>query len=132
MNCIFCDNVRAAGDVLAEDDRLWIVLHDDWAVRGHTMIVWKKHVENIADLTVDEFAHFAMAHHRVERAVLAATRAQRAIILKLGIATPHLHLHIYPVAATLDRAAVMEVIEARVRAPRDAGLVAELRERLAN
>ncbi len=130
MSCVFCTDVRAAGEVLAEDDRLWIALHDDWAVRGHAMVVWKKHVENVADLTLDQYAHFAAAHHRAERALLAATGAERAIILKLGIATPHLHVHIYPVAAALDRAAVMEIIEARVRQPVDEAFVAELRERL--
>jgi diadenosine tetraphosphate (Ap4A) HIT family hydrolase len=130
MSCAFCDNVRAAGDVLAEDARLWVVLHEDWAVRGHAMVVWKKHVENVADLSAGEYAHFAAAHHRAERALLAATGAERAILMKLGIATPHLHLHIYPVAATLDRAAVMRIIDARVREPRDEALVAQLRSRL--
>jgi len=130
MSCVFCDDVRAAGEVVAEDERLWIVLHDDWAVRGHAMIVWKAHVENVADLTADEHAHFARAHHRAERALLAATRADRAILLKLGIATPHLHLHIYPVSAALNRAAVMAIVDARTREARDEALVAELRERL--
>ena len=131
MSCVFCTDVRASGQVLAEDDRLWVVLHDDWAVRGHAMVVWKKHVENVADLTLDEYVHFAAVHHRAERALLAATGAERAVILKLGIATPHLHVHIYPVAASLDRAAVMEIIDARVRQPADEAFVAELRERLA-
>ncbi|MEK6373110.1 MAG: HIT domain-containing protein [Acidobacteriota bacterium] len=131
MTCVFCTDVRNAGEVVAEDDKLWIVLHHDWAVRGHAMVVWKKHVENVADLTLDEYVHFAAAHHRAERALLAATGAERAIIIKLGIATPHLHIHIYPVAAALDRAAVMEIIEARVRQPVDETFIAELRERLA-
>jgi diadenosine tetraphosphate (Ap4A) HIT family hydrolase len=131
MSCVFCTDVRGAGEVVAEDDRLWVVLHDDWAVRGHAMVVWKKHVENVADLTLDEYVHFASVHHRAERALLAATGAERGIILKLGIATPHLHMHIYPVAAELDRAAVMEIIDARVREPHDERFVAELRERLA-
>lgn len=131
MSCVFCTDVRAAGQVVAEDDRLWVVLHDDWAVRGHAMVVWKKHVENVADLTLDEYGHFAAVHHRAERALLAATGAERAIILKLGIATPHLHLHIYPVAAALDRTAVMEIIDARVREPVNEAFVAELRARLA-
>ena len=130
MSCVFCDDVRRAGDVLAEDERLWVVLHDDWAVRGHAMLVWKQHVENVADLAVDDVAHLALTHHRVERALLAATGADRAVIVKLGIATPHLHVHIYPVAATLDRAAVMAIIDARVREPRDEAFVAELRARL--
>jgi diadenosine tetraphosphate (Ap4A) HIT family hydrolase len=131
MTCVFCTDPRAAGEVLFEDDRVLVVLHDDWAVRGHTMIVWKAHVENVADLTAAESAHFAAAHHRVERALLAATDTDRAILLKLGIATPHLHLHIYPVSASLDRAAVMEIIDARVRESFDQALIDDLRERLA-
>ncbi len=130
MSCVFCTDVRAAGDVLAEDERLWVVLHDDWAVRGHAMIVWKRHVENIADLTRDEYLHFAAAHHRVERALLDATGADRAVILKLGIATPHLHVHIYPVAAALDRTAVQAIIDAKVRVPRNEAFVAQVRSLL--
>jgi len=131
MPCVFCNDPRAAGEVLFEDDRVLVVLHEDWAVRGHAMVVWKAHVENVADLAVDEYAHFASVHHRAERALLAATGADRAVLLKLGIATPHLHLHIYPVSASLDRAAVMEIIDARVREPFDQTLIDELRERLA-
>jgi diadenosine tetraphosphate (Ap4A) HIT family hydrolase len=130
MSCVFCDDVRRAGDVVAEDARLWVVLHEDWAVRGHAMIVWKAHVENAADLAPDDWLHFAAVHHRVERALLEATGADRAILLKLGIATPHLHLHVYPVAAALDRAAVMAAIDGKTRAPRDEAFVAALRARL--
>jgi len=131
MSCVFCNDLRAAGEVLFEDDRVFVILHEDWAVRGHAMVVWKAHVENVADLAIDEYAHFASVHHRAERVLLAATGADRAVLLKLGIATPHLHLHIYPVSASLDRAAVMEIIDARVREPFDQTLIDELRERLA-
>jgi diadenosine tetraphosphate (Ap4A) HIT family hydrolase len=131
MTCLFCNDPRAAGEVLFEDARVLVILHDDWAVRGHAMVVWKEHVENVAGLAIDDYLHFAAIHHRAERALLAVTRADRAILLKLGIATPHLHLHIYPVSAGLDRAAVMEIIDARVREPFDQVLIDELRERLA-
>jgi diadenosine tetraphosphate (Ap4A) HIT family hydrolase len=131
MTCLFCNDPRAAGEVLFEDARVLVILHDDWAVRGHAMVVWKEHVENVADLSLDDAVHFAAIHHRVEQALLAVTRADRAILLKLGIATPHLHLHVYPVSASLDRAAVMEIIDARVREPFDQMLIDELRERFA-
>jgi diadenosine tetraphosphate (Ap4A) HIT family hydrolase len=131
MTCVFCNYPRAAGELLFEDDRALVILHNDWAVRGHAMVIWKAHVENVADLTIDEYVHFAAVHHRAERALLAATGADRAILLKLGIATPHLHLHIYPVSGSLDRAAVMEIIDARVRDAFDQSLIDELRERLA-
>jgi diadenosine tetraphosphate (Ap4A) HIT family hydrolase len=131
MSCVFCNDPRAAGEVVFEDDRVLVILHEDWAVRGHAMIVWKVHVENVGDLTVDEYAHFAAVHHRAERALLAATGTDRAILLKLGIATPHLHLHVYPVSASLERPAVMEIIDGHVRDPFDQTLIDELRERLA-
>ena len=81
MSCVFCDDVRRAGDVLAEDDRLWIVLHEDWAVRGHAMIVWKKHVENVADLTAGEYAYFAAAQARASRhsSSVASGRTKRRL-----------------------------------------------------
>jgi diadenosine tetraphosphate (Ap4A) HIT family hydrolase len=132
MACVFCTDPREAGQIVYEDDRVWVILHEDWSVPGHAMVVWRKHVENVADLTLDESVHFAAVHHRAEGALLAATRTGRAVLMKLGIATPHLHLHIYPVAATLNRDEVFEIIDARVRAAYDEALVAELRERLAS
>ncbi len=116
--------------MLFEDDRAAVILHQDWAVRGHVMVLWKAHVENVADLDEDEWLHFARMYRRSERAILDVTQADRAIIMKLGIATPHLHLHIYPVSAAMSRADVMEVIDAGRKEPFDASLVAALRSRL--
>jgi len=89
----------------------------------------------VADLTPDENAHFAAVHHRVEKALLQATHADRAILLKLGIVTPHLHLHIYPVRASLDRAQVMEIIDGKtvdaISDEQRKAFIEELRQRLA-
>jgi len=135
MFCVFCHEPRDAGALIFEDEKLAVILHNDWAVRGHAMIVWKEHVENVADLTPEEYAHFAAVHYRVEKALLDVTRADRAILLKLGIATPHLHLHIYPVSATLDRAQVMEIIDGKTVDPMSddqrKAFIEELRKRLA-
>jgi len=90
MSCVFCNDPRTAGEVLFEDDRVLVVLHEDWAVRGHAMIVWKAHVENIADLTAGEYAHFAAIHHRAERALPRRAAPIAPFCSKLGIATPHL------------------------------------------
>lgn len=130
MACVFCTEPREAGEIVYDDARVWVILHEDWAVRGHAMVVWRRHVENVADLTLDDYVHFAAVHHRAEHALLAATRADRAVLLKLGIATPHLHLHIYPVSAALGRDEVFELIDGRVRAPHDDSFVAEMKERL--
>src|SRR3954471_6340320 len=132
MNCVFCTNPREAGEIVYEDFRVWVILHEDWAVRGHAMVVWRQHVENVADLALHDAVHFAAIHHRAERALLGITRADRAVLLKLGVATPHLHLHIYPVGAGLTREEVFEIVDGRVRAAYDEAFVAELKERLAS
>jgi diadenosine tetraphosphate (Ap4A) HIT family hydrolase len=135
MPCVFCHEPRDAGALIFEDEKLAVILHSDWAVRGHAMIVWKQHVENVADLAPDDYAHFAAIHQRVEKALLDVAHADRAILLKLGIVTPHLHLHIYPVSASLDRPRVMEIIDGRtVDAMSDeqrTTFIDELRQRLA-
>ena len=123
--CALCD--RSVFEVLFEDQRAAVILHDDWATAGHVMVVWKSHVENISDLTADEWLHLATLYRRTERAVLHATGEDRAIVMKLGIATPHLHLHIYPVSARLDREAVMKIINGETRASRDEDLVGRIR-----
>jgi len=130
MDCVFCTDVTRSGDVVFEDQRTWVVLHDDWSVRGHAMVVWKPHVENFSDLTPEDAAHFARVHRRAEKVLLEVTKAERAILMKLGIATPHLHLHIYPVRASLDRDAVMQIINAETRETRDDAFVQEIRNHL--
>ena len=94
------------------------------------MVIWKRHVENISDLSEEELAHFWRVFQNAERALLAITKADRAIILKLGIAVPHLHVHIYPVSESLDRVAVMDIIEGRVRESRDEEFVNAVERRL--
>lgn len=129
-DCVFCSDPSRAGDVVLEDEHALVVLHEDWACRGHAMVVARRHVENVSDLSADEWSHLSALYARVERLLLAVTGADRAIMMKLGIATPHLHLHIYPISASLDRAAVMRIINAEVREVRDEVLVGTVRAAL--
>ena len=94
------------------------------------MIVARRHVENFADLLPKERERFSAVHAAAERALIEKTGADRAILLKLGIAVPHLHLHIYPVAATLDRQAVMQIIDGKVSEERGSDFATEVRRLL--
>jgi diadenosine tetraphosphate (Ap4A) HIT family hydrolase len=90
------------------------------------MVVWRAHVENFSGLSEEEAEHFARVHRAAEKALLEVTGAERAVLLKLGIMTPHLHLHLYPVSSSLDRAAVLAVIEGKVREEREPDFVARV------
>ena len=130
MSCELCDAITKTGDVVFEDDRTAIVLHNDWSVRGHAMIVAKQHVENPSQLDADDWLHFARVWQRAERVLLELTGADRAVALKLGIFTPHLHVHLYPFSASADRATVFAAIDMKSREPRDEAFVACVRTAL--
>jgi len=130
MSCAFCSAVTATGDVVFEDERTWVVLHSDWSPRGHAMVVSKRHLENASDLDEEAWLHMARVWHRAERVLLDLTGAERAVIMKLGIQTPHLHVHIYPVRETASREEVFAAIDGGRREPRDVSLVAAMRSHL--
>ena len=127
MACTFCADPLSAGELVFEDDRVWVLLHPDWSPRGHAMVVAKRHVENASALEEEEWLHLARVWHRTERVLLEATGAERAVILKLGIMTPHLHVHIYPVSAQATRDEVFAAIDGKKSEARDEGFVAAVR-----
>jgi len=130
MPCVFCEQPWTTGEILVETGVGTVILHSDWAVRGHTMIVSKRHVENLSDLGDSEAAELLQLARSVEDLLLEKTGADRAILMKLGIQTPHLHLHIYPVSSDLDRAAVMRIIDAKTQVPVDEQFVRILKDHL--
>lgn len=125
MTCALCE--EPAGDIVFEDEWTRVILHEDGSPRGHAMVVSRRHLENASDLDEEEFAHLARVWHRAEHVLLEAARAERAIILKLGILTPHLHVHIYPVAAAATREEVFAAIDGKARTARDERFVEKVK-----
>ena len=123
VQCAFCDadDLSAFGTVIHEDHHCAVLLHPDNAVAGHAMVVWKRHIENVAGLASEELVHFASVHRAAERVLLQETGRRRAILLKLGIQVPHLHLHIYPVGAGFTRDDVMRAINGDSKEERPEG-----------
>jgi diadenosine tetraphosphate (Ap4A) HIT family hydrolase len=94
------------------------------------MVVSKLHVENASSLSLDAWQQLTRTWHCVERALLAVTGADRAIMMKLGLQTPHLHLHLYPVTAAWTREDVFDAIGGKKQEPEDVPFVTRLREHL--
>lgn len=130
--CVFCTNPAAVGSIVFEDERCRVLLHNDWSPRGHAMIVAKRHIENASDLDQEEWLHLARVWHRAERVLLDATGAERAILFKLGILTPHLHVHIYPMSSHATREDVFEAFDGKRREAKDDAFVVTVTERLAD
>jgi diadenosine tetraphosphate (Ap4A) HIT family hydrolase len=116
VNCILCETPESVGPVVFDDGRLIVLLHNDWAVAGHALVIARQHVQNASDLDPGDATHFWELYARAERAVLAVSGAERAMMLKLGIQVPHLHVHIYPVAGTATRATVFDAFDGKATA----------------
>jgi diadenosine tetraphosphate (Ap4A) HIT family hydrolase len=127
MGCALCN---VTGDLVYEDPDCMVVVHEDWSVLGHVMIVARRHVENISGLDEETWERIARVWQRTERVLLALTRADRCIALKLGVLTPHLHVHLYPVPASASREEIFASIDTKTRVPRDENFVTMLRQHL--
>ncbi|HEX8251689.1 MAG TPA: HIT family protein [Thermoanaerobaculia bacterium] len=130
MPCVFCSDLAAAGAIIHEDAHAWVILHPDASPRGHAMVVAKQHAENASSLDEETWLHVARTFRRAEGVLLEVTNAQRAIVMKLGIQTPHLHLHIYPMSERATRDEVFEAIDGKRGETTDEEFVAACRSRL--
>jgi diadenosine tetraphosphate (Ap4A) HIT family hydrolase len=52
--------------VVFENETTLVMIDSDWVVLGHVLIFWKKHVENISDLTSDEYQNFSLIVYKTE------------------------------------------------------------------
>jgi histidine triad (HIT) family protein len=103
MDCIFCkiiDGEVPAVKVL-DKDQVIAFMDINPASRGHMLIVPKKHVENIFEISEDDLSAVMNAVKRCAQAVRQALKAEGITVLQLnGKASdqiiPHLHVHIMP------------------------------------
>jgi diadenosine tetraphosphate (Ap4A) HIT family hydrolase len=115
--CTLCEAVagRSVDRIVHQERGGCVLLSSDLAVRGHLVVVSPAHVENLSELAPDAAGAFLDLLRRAEEAVLRATGAERAILMKLGLAVPHLHVHIYPFSRSATRAEVFAAIDMKTR-----------------
>ncbi|QIS09308.1 HIT family protein [Nocardia arthritidis] len=103
-DCVFCRIVAGAAPAtkVYEDETLCAFLDIRPIVRGHTLVIPKRHATELEDLDAELGAHIFRAGHRlalaIRRSSLAANGAN--LVLNDGTAAfqtvPHVHLHVIP------------------------------------
>ena len=103
MDCIFCKIIEGKVPAVKVLDKDQVIAFMDInpASRGHMLIVPKKHVENIFEISEDDLSAVMNAVKRCAQAVRQALKAEGITVLQLnGKASdqiiPHLHVHIMP------------------------------------
>jgi histidine triad (HIT) family protein len=103
LACIFCDIIQrtAASHVIYEDET-FIAILDKYPISvGHTLVMPKKHLSRVRDLSQNEFCALYARVHALNALITSRVGASAShISLNDGAAAnqliPHLHVHIIP------------------------------------
>lgn len=91
----------AAGDIpsykCAENENFYAFLDINPVVRAHTLVVPRKEVDYIFDMSDDDLAAFEVFAKRVARAIRAAFPCRKVAQVVLGLEVDHAHIHLMPI-----------------------------------
>ncbi len=87
---------------VAEDDRFFAFLDINPLVKGHTLVIPKREVDYIFDLTDEEMAGIHVFAKRVALAIKKAFPCKKVGMAVLGLEVPHAHIHLIPMQSERD------------------------------
>ena len=99
--CVFCDIARGAvaADLVWSDGVAVAFLDRSPLFHGHTLVVPRRHVLTLPDLTVDEVGPFFERVRLVAAAIPAALGAQGTFVANNNVVSQsvaHMHVHVVP------------------------------------
>lgn len=96
----------AAGEIpsykCAENDKFYAFLDINPLVKGHTLVIPKREVDYIFDLTDEELAGMTVFAKRVAVAIKKAFPCIKVGMAVLGLEVPHAHIHLVPMNSEKD------------------------------
>ena len=81
---------------VAENDRFYAFLDINPLVKGHTLVIPKREVDYIFDLTDDELAGIHLFARQVALAIQRAFPCRKVGEAVIGLEVPHAHIHLIP------------------------------------
>jgi len=101
--CVFCDIVegKIPSYKLYEDDQTIAILDISQATKGHTLVIPKKHYDDITSIPEDELATYIVSVQKVANKLCDKLSCEGFNILNnckeiAGQSVMHLHFHILP------------------------------------
>lgn len=101
--CVFCSiiNHEIPSKVVYEDDLVLAILDISQVTKGHTLVMPKKHVDNLLECDDETAAHLIQVVKRLAKRIQEKTGAVGINILNnngeaAGQTVNHLHFHIIP------------------------------------
>ncbi len=96
----------AAGEIpsykCAENDKFYAFLDINPLVKGHTLVIPRREVDYIFDLTDEETAEYHVFAKKVAKAIKIAFPCVKVGMAVLGLEVPHAHIHLIPMQSEKD------------------------------
>ncbi len=96
----------AAGEIpsykCAENDKFYAFLDINPLVKGHTLVIPRREVDYIFDLTDEELAEMTVFAKHVAEAIKKAFPCKKVGMAVLGLEVPHAHIHLIPMNSEKD------------------------------
>ncbi|MCI9172943.1 HIT family protein [uncultured Duncaniella sp.] len=96
----------AAGEIpsykVAADDKHYAFLDINPVAKGHVLVIPRKEVDYIFDLSEDEYRELMMFARRVAKAIEKAMPCKRVGVAVVGLEVPHTHVHLLPINTEAD------------------------------
>lgn len=87
---------------VAEDDNYFAFLDISPLAKGHTLVIPKREVDYIFDLTDEEIAGMQVFAKKVAIAIKKAIPCLKVGQCVLGLEVPHAHIHLVPMQSEAD------------------------------
>lgn len=96
----------AAGEIpcykVAEDEKHFAFLDINPVAPGHVLVIPRKEVDYIFDLSDEDTAALHVFARKVARALAAAVPCKRVGMTVMGLEVPHTHIHLIPINKESD------------------------------
>lgn len=96
----------AAGEIpsykVAEDADHYAFLDINPVARGHVLVIPRREVDYIFDLTDEEYASLQLFARRVAEAIRRVMPCRKVGMAVLGLEVPHAHIHLIPITRESD------------------------------
>ena len=94
--CFICKNQIDDEDIIFENDKFVAFLDLYPPTKGYTILAIKKHIEDITELSEDEYIEFQKILFQISKAIKKAFNPKRICLLNSGGLLTHWHFHIIP------------------------------------
>lgn len=96
----------AAGEIpsykCAENEQFYAFLDINPVAKGHTLVIPRKEVDYIFDMSDDDLAAFELFAKKVAKAIRTAIPCKKVAQVVLGLEVPHAHIHLIPMNSEAD------------------------------